>query len=146
MSIFDIISLFGGLAMFLYGMRLMGDSLRESSSGTLKMVMEKVTNNPFRAFILGVLVTGLIQSSTATIVITSGLVGAGIITLRQSLGIIVGANVGTTVTGQIIRLLDIRSGTSGFLQVFSPSTLAPVALLIGIIVLMFGKNIRNSRL
>ena len=135
MSIFDIISLFGGLAMFLYGMRLMGDSLRESSSGTLKMVMEKVTNNPFRAFILGVLVTGLIQSSTATIVITSGLVGAGIITLRQSLGIIVGANVGTTVTGQIIRLLDIRSGASGFLQVFSPSTLAPVALLIGIIVL-----------
>ncbi|MBR2671496.1 MAG: Na/Pi cotransporter family protein [Oscillospiraceae bacterium] len=145
MSIFDIISLFGGLAMFLYGMRLMGDSLKESSSGTLKMVMEKVTNNPFRAFILGLLVTGLIQSSTATIVITSGLVGAGIITLRQSLGIIVGANVGTTVTGQIIRLLDIRSGASGILRVFSPSTLAPVALVIGIVILMFGNNIKNSR-
>ena len=144
MSIFDFISLFGGLAMFLYGMRLMGNSLKESSSGTLKAVMEKVTNNSFKAFILGVLVTGLIQSSTATIVITSGLVGAGIITLRQSLGIIVGANVGTTVTGQIIRLLDIKSDAAGFLQLFRPSTLAPVALIIGIVVLMFGENIKNS--
>ena len=144
MSIFDIISLFGGLAMFLYGMRLMGNSLKESSSGTLKAVMEKVTNNSFKAFILGVLVTALIQSSTATIVITSGLVGAGIITLRQSLGIIVGANVGTTVTGQIIRLLDIKSDAAGFLQLFRPSTLAPVALIIGIVVLMFGENIKNS--
>ena len=134
MSIFDIISLFGGLALFLYGMRLMGDSLKENSSGTLKAVMEKVTDNSIKAFLLGIAVTALIQSSTATIVITSGLVAAGILTLHQSLGIIIGANVGTTVTGQIIRLLDLNS--NGFLRFFQPSTLAPIALVIGIILIM----------
>ena len=122
MSIFDVLSLFGGLAMFLYGMRLMGDSLKENSSGTLKTAMERVTNNPVTAFFMGLLVTALIQSSTATIVITSGLVGGGILTLHQSLGIIIGANVGTTVTGQIIRLLDIDGGTS-WLRFLQPSTL-----------------------
>ncbi len=113
MDIFNIITLFGGLAMFLYGMRLMGDSLKENSSATFKAAMEKVTNSPVKAFIMGLLVTALIQSSTATIVITSGLVGAGILTLHQSLGIILGANVGTTVTGQIIRLLDLNTSAGG---------------------------------
>ena len=108
MDIFILIRLFGGLAMFLYGMRLMGEALREGSSGALKALMEKVTNNIFKAFLLGVIVTALIQSSKATIVITAGLVAAGILTLKQSLGIIIGANVGTTVTGQIIRLLDLK--------------------------------------
>ena len=122
MSVFNVITLLGGLAMFLYGMRLMGDSLKESSSGTLKVAMEQVTNNPFKAFLLGVLVTAIIQSATATIVITSGLVGAGIITLRQSLGIVIGANVGTTVTGQIIRLLDVDDSATSWLQFFKPSS------------------------
>ena len=145
MSFFDILSLLGGLAMFLYGMRLMGDSLKENSSGTLKNVMEKVTDNPVKAFILGIAVTALIQSSTATIVITSGLVAAGILTLHQSLGIIIGANVGTTVTGQIIRLLDINaSGETSFLRFFQPSTLAPLALIIGIILIMTG-IFRNAK-
>ena len=119
MDFFDVLSLLGSLAMFLYGMRLMGDSLKENSSGTLKNVMEKVTDNAFKAFILGIAVTALIQSSTATIVITSGLVGAGILSLRQSLGIIVGANVGTTVTGQIIRLLDLNASDTSVLRFFS---------------------------
>ena len=145
MNFFDILSLLGGLAMFLYGMRLMGDSLKENSSGTLKNVMEKVTDNPLTAFVLGIAVTALIQSSTATIVITSGLVGAGILTLHQSLGIIIGANVGTTVTGQIIRLLDLNtSGDTSFLRFFQPSTLAPIALIIGILLIMTG-FFRNSR-
>ena len=144
MSIFNIITLFGGLAMFLYGMRLMGDSLRESSSGALKKAMEKLTGSPVRAFILGLGVTALIQSSTATIVITSGLVAAGILSLHQSLGVIVGANVGTTVTGQIIRLLDIDSSAAAWLQIFRPSTLAPVALIIGVVLIMF-VNYKNSR-
>ncbi len=144
MSIFNFITLLGGLAMFLYGMRLMGDGLKESSYGTLKLVMEKVTNNSFKAFLLGVGVTALIQSSTATIVITSGLVAAGIITLRQSLGIVIGANVGTTVTGQIIRLLDLDSTAVGWLQFFRPSTLAPLAMIIGIVIIM-GFSFRNSR-
>lgn len=136
MNIFNIITLFGGLAMFLYGMRLMGDGLKESSSGALKKVMEKVTGTPVKAFLLGLILTAIIQSSTATIVITSGLVGAGIITLHQSLGIIIGANVGTTVTGQIIRLLDLNTTGASFLQLFKPSTLAPLALIIGIILIM----------
>ena len=144
MDIFDVISLLGGLAMFLYGMRLMGDSLKENSSGTLKRAMEKVTNNAFKAFLLGIFVTALIQSSTAMIVITAGLVGAGILTLRQSLGIIVGANVGTTVTGQIIRLLDIDSSGAAWLRFFQPSTLAPIALIIGIILIM-GHFVKNAK-
>lgn len=138
-----MLTLLGGLAMFLYGMRLMGDGLKQGSSGTLKKVMEKVTNNPFKALLLGVTVTAVIQSSTATIVITSGLVAAGVLTLHQSLGIIIGANVGTTVTGQIIRLLDIDSSAGAILQIFRPSTLAPLALVIGIIFIM-GKSFRNS--
>lgn len=140
MSIFNLITLFGGLAMFLYGMRMMGDGLKESSSGTLRSAMEKVTGTPFKAFLLGLFLTALIQSSTATIVITSGLVGAGIITLHQSLGIIIGANVGTTVTGQIIRLLDLNTSGTSFLQFFKPSTLAPLALIIGIVLIMSRKG------
>ena len=122
MNIFSVLMLFGGLAMFLYGMRLMGDGLKESSSGTLKRIMEHVTNNPVKAFLLGLVVTAVIQSSTATIVITSGLVAGGIISLRQSLGIIIGANVGTTVTGQIIRLLDVNAEGGSVLKLFTPST------------------------
>ena len=145
MSIFDFLTLFGGLAMFLYGMRLMGDGLKESSSGTLKKAMESVTNNPIKAFLLGFGITAIIQSSTATIVITSGLVGAGLLTLHQSIGIIVGANVGTTVTGQIIRLLDLDTGgATSWLQLFKPSSLAPIALIIGIILIMSGK-FKSSR-
>ena len=146
MNFFNVLTLFGGLAMFLYGMRLMGDGLRESSSGTLKQIMEKVTNNVFKAFLLGVAVTALIQSSTATIVITSGLVGAGLLTLRQSLGIIIGANVGTTVTGQIIRLLDMDADGGSWLQILKPSSLAPIALIIGIVMIMgMGNRMRNAR-
>ncbi len=144
MNIFDCISLLGGLAMFLYGMRLMGDSLKENSSGALKLAMEKVTNNPVKAFLLGIFVTALIQSSTAMIVITAGLVGAGILTLHQALGIIVGANVGTTVTGQIIRLLDIDSSGTMWLRFFQPSTLAPIALIVGMVLIM-GQFVKNAR-
>ena len=145
MSIFDFLTLFGGLAMFLYGMRLMGDGLKESSSGTLKKAMESVTNNQIKAFLLGFGITAIIQSSTATIVITSGLVGAGLLTLHQSIGIVVGANVGTTVTGQIIRLLDLDTGgATSWLQLFKPSSLAPIALIIGIVLIMGGK-FKSSR-
>ena len=122
--------------MFLYGMRLMGDGLKAGSSGTLKKAMERITGTPLKAFLLGLAVTAIIQSSTATIVLTSGLVGAGIISLHQSMGIIIGANVGTTVTGQIIRLLDLNSSGTWFLQFLKPSTLAPLALIIGIIIIM----------
>ena len=145
MTIFNAITLFGGLAMFLYGMRMMGDGLKASSSGTLKKAMERITGTPIKAFFLGLAVTAVIQSSTATIVLTSGLVGAGIISLRQSLGIIIGANVGTTVTGQIIRLLDLNSSGSWFLQFLKPSTLAPLALIVGIIIIMGMKSDHSGK-
>ena len=141
MTIFNVISLFGGLALFLYGMRLMGNGLKETSSGALKTAMEKVTNNPVVGFFLGLVVTAVIQSSTATIVLTSGLVGAGVITLHQSIGVIIGANVGTTITGQIIRLLDLNgSGGATWVDVFKPSTLAPLAAIVGILMIMAVKT------
>ncbi len=140
MDIFDLISLFGGLAMFLYGMRIMGTDLREGASGTLKAALEKVTNSSVKAFFLGLVMTAVIQSSTATIVITAGLVGAGLLTLHQSLGILIGANVGTTVTGQIIRLLDINASGSSLLRFFTPATLAPLALIAGVVILMSGRK------
>ena len=143
MNVFSIISLLGGLALFLYGMRLMGNNLKESSSGTLKIVIGKITDNPLKAFVLGMIITAIIQSSTATIVITSGLVAAGVLSLDQSLGIIIGANVGTTITGQIIRLLDLNAESGSFLQFFQPSTLAPLALIIGIILIM-GFNFKRA--
>ena len=143
MNIFNVITLFGGLAMFLYGMRMMGDGLKASSSGPLKKAMERVTGTPLKAFLLGLSVTAVIQSSKATIVLTSGLVGTGIISLHQSLGIIIGANVGTTVTGQIIRLLDINASGAWFLQFLQPSTLAPLAVIIGSLVIS-GMKSRDS--
>ena len=127
----------GGLALFLYGMRIMGEGLSQGSSDAFRQALKKVTNNPFAGFLVGVLVTAVIQSSTATIVITSGLVGAGLMTFKQSIGIVLGANVGTTVTGQIIRLLDLKASADSFLNVFKPSTLAPIAAIIGIIFIMF---------
>lgn len=139
MNIFSFITMFGGLAMFLYGMKMMSSSLQQHSSGTLKTIIEKLTGNTFKAFLLGMFFTAIIQSSTATIVITSGLVAAGLLSIHQSLGIIVGANVGTTITGQIIRLLDLK-GSVGWLQFFQPSTLAPLALIIGIILIMGSKK------
>ena len=144
MSIFNIISLAGGLSLFLFGMRLMGDGLKQGSSETMRAAMGKVTNSPVTSFLLGLGITGLIQSSTATIVLTSGLVGAGVMTLHQSLGIILGANVGTTVTGQIIRLLDVRSDGTAWLEFFKPSTLAPLAALIGILLIMVSKNQKHN--
>ena len=136
MTIFNLITLFGGLALFLYGMRLMGDGLKKGSSDAFKRAMEKVTNNPLVGFLLGLVVTAVIQSSTATIVLTSGLVGAGVMSLHQSIGVILGANVGTTITGQIIRLLDVNASETSLLNFFKPSTLAPLAAIIGILFLM----------
>ena len=136
MTVFNFISLFGGLALFLYGMRLMSRGLEQGSSGALKSAMEKLTTSPVGAFFLGLIATAAIQSSPATIVLTSGLVAAGIISLHQSLGIIIGANVGTTVTGQIIRLLDLNATSASWLNLFKPDTLAPIAAIVGILLIM----------
>ena len=135
-----IIKLLGGLAMFLYGMEVMGDGLKQGSGNTLKKVLGKLTQNAFLGVLTGALVTAVIQSSTATIVLTVGLIGAGILNLRQATSIVLGANIGTTVTAQIIRLMDIESSGNSILAFFKPDTLAPIALIIGIICIMFIKK------
>ncbi len=139
-SIFSLVTLLGGLAMFLYGMEIMGDGLKQSSGGALKRVLGKLTQNVFLGMLTGTLVTAVIQSSTATIVLTVGLIGAGILSLRQAVSIVLGANIGTTITAQMIRLMDIDSNGMIILEIFKPSTLAPVALVAGIIILMFIKK------
>lgn len=139
-TILMIIKLLGGLAMFLYGMEIMGDGLKQGSGNTLKNVLGKLTQNAFLGVLTGTLVTAVIQSSTATIVLTVGLIGAGILNLRQAVSIVLGANIGTTVTAQIIRLMDIDSSGGSILTFFKPDTLAPIALIIGIICVMFVKR------
>lgn len=134
------VKLLGGLAMFLYGMEIMGDGLKQGSGTALKNVLGKLTHNVIMGVVTGALVTAIIQSSTATIVLTVGLIGAGILNLRQAVSIVMGANIGTTVTAQIIRLMDIESGSGSILAFFKPDFLAPVALIIGIILLMFIKK------
>lgn len=141
MNIFAaIIKLLGGLAMFLYGIEVMGDGLKNSSGAALKRILEKVTGNVVVGVLTGTLVTAVIQSSTATIVLTVALIGAGVLNLKQAVSIVMGANIGTTVTAQIIRLSDIEAGSNIFLMLFDTDTLAPVALFIGIILVMFIKT------
>ena len=137
---YKIIALLGGLAMFLYGMRIMGDGLKSCSGGAMRAALAKVTNQPVMGFLLGLLVTCMIQSSTATIVLTVGLVGAGFLTFRQSIGIVLGANVGTAITAQIIRLMDVDAGSESLLYFFKADNLAPLALVIGIVLIMFAKR------
>ena len=139
-----IIQLLGGLAMFLYGIEVMGDGLKNSSGSALKRVLEKVTGNVVMGVLTGALVTAVIQSSTATIVLTVALIGAGVLNLKQAVSIVMGANIGTTITAQIIRLGSIESDGSWLLWLFDTDTLAPIALVAGIILLMFIKN-KNSK-
>lgn len=134
------VKLLGGLAMFLYGMEVMGDGLKQGSGTALKNVLGKLTQNIILGVITGALVTAVIQSSTATIVLTVGLIGAGILNLRQAVSIVMGANIGTTVTAQLLRLIDIDSSGSSILMFFKPEFLAPLALIIGIILVMFIKK------
>ena len=140
MDIFSVITLLGGLAMFLYGMEVMGDGLENASGSALKQVLGKATQNLILGVITGMLVTAVIQSSTATIVLTVGLISANILDLKQAVSIVMGANIGTTVTAQIIRLMDIESGGSLLMDFFKPSTLAPLALIVGVVLIMFVKS------
>lgn len=139
MDFFMIVSLLGGLALFLYGMSMLGSGLEKLSSGRLEQTLEKLTNNVFKGVLLGALVTGAIQSSSATTVIVVGLVNARILKLRQAIGIIMGANIGTTVTAHILRLSDLSSDNF-FLMLLKPTTLAPVVGIIGILMVMVGKK------
>ena len=135
-----IVQLLGGLAMFLYGIEVMGDGLKNSSGAALKRVLEKVTGNVIMGVLTGALVTAVIQSSTATIVLTVALIGAGVLSLKQAVSIVMGANIGTTITAWIITLANVEDSDNWFLWLFDTDTLAPIALVAGIILLMFIKK------
>ena len=135
-----IVQMLGGLAMFLYGIEVMGDGLKNSSGDALKRVLEKVTGNLITGVLTGTLVTAVIQSSTATIVLAVALIGAGVLTLKQAVSIVMGANIGTTITAWITNLAFMEGGGSFFLWLFDTDTLAPIALFLGIVLIMFIKN------
>lgn len=109
MDFFDLLKMVGGLALFLYGMNLLGDGLSQASGGRLERILEKLTSNPIKAVLMGAVVTGVIQSSSATTVMVVGFVNSGIMSLKQAVGIIMGANIGTTVTSWILSLAGIES-------------------------------------
>ena len=136
-----IISMLGGLAMFLYGIEVMGDGLKNSSGEALKRVLAKLTGNVITGVLTGALVTAVIQSSTATIVLAVALIGAGVLNLKQAVSIVMGANIGTTMTAWITTLAFVESdGQNWLLWLFDTDTLAPIALLIGIVLIMFIKT------
>ena len=142
MDIFDVLSLIGGLALFLFGMQTMGNALEKKAGGQLKSVLGKMTDNPLKGFILGMAVTAVIQSSSATTVMVVGFVNSGIMTLHQSIGIIMGANVGTTITAWILSLMAVDGG--GIMAFFKPSSFVPVLAIIGVFMLMFKKKQKSK--
>ncbi len=142
MTLFDVLSLVGGLSLFLFGMNLMGASLEKKAGGQLKTVLGKMTDSPVKGFLLGLVVTAIIQSSSATTVMVVGFVNSGIMTLHQAVGPIMGANVGTTITAWILSLTAIKGG--GIMNLFKPDSFVPVLALIGIYLLMFSKKNKSK--
>ena len=138
MTIFNALNLIGGLCLFLFGMNLMGQALERRAGSGLRSVLEKMTQNRLMGLLAGLGVTAVIQSSSATTVMVVGFVNSGLMTLRQSIGVIMGANIGTTVTAWILSLSGIE-GSSLLVQMFKPSTFTPILALVGIILYMFCK-------
>ena len=143
MDFFGLLTMIGGLALFLYGMKTMGDALSKMAGGRLEQVLERMTNNPVKAVLLGAGVTAVIQSSSATTVMVVGFVNSGIMKLSQAVGVIMGANIGTTVTSWILSLSGIESGNF-FVKLLKPSSFSPVLALIGVILVMFIKNTKKN--
>ncbi|MBR1583866.1 MAG: Na/Pi cotransporter family protein [Spirochaetales bacterium] len=143
MDLFDVLTLIGGLSLFLFGMNIMGQALERRAGNSLKYILGKLTDNKFIGFLTGLVVTAVIQSSSATTVMVVGFVNSGLMTLQQSLSLIMGANVGTTITAWILSLTGI-SGGSFFLKLLKPSSFTPVLALIGVIFLLRGKNSKSK--
>ena len=139
MDIFSVISFLGGLAFFLYGMSLLGDGLSRASGGKMEKILEKLTSSRIKAVLLGAGVTAVIQSSSATTVMVVGFVNAGIMKLNQAVGLIMGANIGTTATSWILSLTGIE-GSNFFLKMLKPTSFAPILAIIGAFILMFAKS------
>lgn len=138
MTIVEFFTLLGGLSMFLFGMRVMGDALEKRAGNQLKSILEKLTSSTFKGFLLGLGVTLIIQSSSATTVMVVGFVNSGLMTLHQATGVIMGANLGTSVTAWLLSTSGIQG--EGILQLFKPESFAPLFAFIGIILYMFQKN------
>ncbi len=139
MTIFDFLTLLGGLAMFLFGMNVMGDSLEKISGGKLESILEKMTNNRIKGVLLGLVVTAIIQSSGAVTVMAVGFVNSGIMALKQVIGIIMGAHIGTTVTAWLLSMTGIE-GSNIFIQLLKPSSFAPILAFVGVMLHMFSKS------
>lgn len=139
MGLFEILSLLGGLAIFLFGMQVMGDGLERRGGGKLKSILESMTSSPIKGVLLGAGVTAIIQSSSATTVMVVGFVNSGIMKLGQAIGVIMGANIGTTVTAWLLSLTGIESGNI-FVQLLKPSSFSPILAVIGIVFMMFLKS------
>ncbi len=146
MTIFDVLSLVFGLSLFLFGMNLMGDTLKKSAGRKLKSVLGKLTSHPFKGFLLGTLVTAVIQSSSATTVMVVGFVNSGTMLLSQAVSVIIGANVGTSVTSWITALSGLEGGAAvgSLMQWFKPSTFTPIVAFAGLLLYMVGKNDRKK--
>ena len=138
-DVFDIITLFGGLALFLFGMNLMSSSLEKRAGGRLKSLLSNITSNPLKGFLLGVGVTAVLQSSSATTVMVVGFVNSGLMTLGQSVSLIVGANLGASITPWLLSLAGVQGGGI-FLEIFKMSTITPVMAFIGAILYIFNKK------
>lgn len=142
MDLFDLLAMIGGLALFLYGMNLLSDGLEKLSGGRLERILENLTNNRLGAVLLGAGVTAVIQSSSATTVMVVGFVNSGIMKLSQAVGVIMGANIGTTITSWLLSLTGIESGNF-FLQLVKPTSFSPILAMIGVILIMSAKNGRK---
>ena len=145
MDFFGILKMVGGLALFLYGMDLMGEGLAKASGGKLEKILERLTSNPIKAVLLGAGVTAVIQSSSATTVIVVGFVNSGIMKLEQPVGLIMGANIGTTVTSWLLSLAGIESGNF-FINLLKPSSFSPILAIIGVVFLQFLKSDKKKNI
>ena len=143
MDIFDFLTMLGGLSLFLFGMSLMGAALERRAGSRLRSLLDQMTGKPLVGFLTGLGVTAIIQSSSATTVMVVGFVNSGLMTLRQAINVIMGANVGTTVTAWLLSLGGIES-SSVWLRLLKPSSFTPVLALIGIIFYMFCKDAKKK--
>ena len=145
MDIFSILTMIGGLALFLYGMEVLGGGLKKASGGKLEMILEKLTSNKLMAVLLGAGVTAVIQSSSATTVMVVGFVNSGIMKLSQAVGVILGANVGTTITAWLLSLTEVE-GTGLILKLLKPTSFSPILAIVGVAMLMTGKKEKHKNI
>ena len=145
MGVSNVLALFGGVALFLFGMQLMGDGLKKVAGNKLELVLWKLSGTPLKGILLGTVVTAVIQSSSATSAMVVGFVNTGMMTVVQSISIVMGANIGTSITGWLL-CLSLLGGKSGWLSLLSTDTISAVVAFIGIIWLMFSKKENKKNL